>query len=70
VTRKELASKLAQALTSTSDRYLAGCMSRPTWSSHISSLWGQVDAAGLKKDVLKLVDPAKVGLRPLSEQRI
>ena len=70
MTREERAERFAVALTSTSARYRAGCMSKTTWKSHTESLWGQVKAAGLYDEVLEQVDPALTGLRPPSEQRI
>lgn len=70
MTRQEQAERFARALQSTSDRYYRGCLSKATWKSHMASLWGQVRAAGLYDNVLELVDPALVGLRPTGEQRI
>lgn len=52
----ERAERFARALQSTTDRYLHGCMTRPTWSDHMQSLWGQVQHAGLRADVLRLVE--------------
>jgi hypothetical protein len=68
--RQERVERFAVALRSTSARYLAGCMSKPTWKSHMGSLWGQVESAGLREQVESMVDPAMVGLRPFGEQRL
>lgn len=70
MTRAEQAQRLAGALLSTAERARGGFMSHATMKSHMASLWGTVDAKGLREDVLELVDPALVGVRPLSEQVI
>lgn len=70
ISREEKITRFANALVSTSDSYHKGFMSKPTWKSHMESLWGQITALGLRENVEALVDPALVGLRPPSEQRI
>ena len=55
--KREIAARLARALQNTTDRYLAGFMSRPTGDDHMKSLWGQIAHAGLRAEVMRLVDP-------------
>jgi hypothetical protein len=45
------ARKLARALHNTTQSYRAGLMSHATWKSHMASLWGTVDAKGLRTAV-------------------
>lgn len=69
-TREEHIVRFVRALTNTSTSYRKGCMSKATWKDHMESLWGSARAKGVLNEVIEQVDPALVGLRPLSEQRI
>ena len=53
----EGAERFARALQNTTDRYLAGYMARSTWGTHMYALWRQAERAGLRNDVMRLVDP-------------
>jgi len=51
------AALIAAALQRTTDRYVAGCMSRAAWTDHMASLWGAATHAGLEHRVAALIDP-------------
>ena len=63
------AERYATALLETTARYHRRCLSHATWKSHMRALWNVVEAKGLTAEVLTLVDPAKVGLRPIHEAK-
>jgi hypothetical protein len=54
------AEKFARALTTTTDRYLNGCLTRASWDKHMKSLWGTIEVRGLRAEVMALVDPRAV----------
>jgi hypothetical protein len=55
VLRKRDAERFARAILATYERYRGGFMGYDPMKSHVASLWGTVDARGLKTDVERLM---------------
>ncbi len=55
VIRQQEAGALARAIMFTQRRHQDGFMARATAKSHLASLWGTVDAKGLRAEVEALI---------------
>jgi len=68
-TKTEQARPHARAIVNTCQRYFDGYMVRATWKRHMRSLWGTIDAAGLRKQVVEQVTPKLCRLVKKAEKR-
>lgn len=55
VARSQEATKMARAIRSTEDRHRHGFMAHTTLQHHLTSLWGAVDAKGLRPEVEQIL---------------